>query len=154
MFIQANLLDSDRMVPPTWQKYIQDWEHSCVNNTGSLSLIFIVSATVLNLLLKPNKHYQKLLDLLIRPHTFYKTHTNRKGLKEASEALNTKVVAPKKVTSTRWLPHLIDGINSLFQNFRSYEAHLSSASHTNPKPRDTTRWLWTKVCWCLPLFSK
>jgi len=30
---------------------------------------------------------------------------------------------------------LIDGINS-----------LSSASHTNPKPRATTRCLWTKVC--------
>jgi len=82
---------------------------------------------------KPNKQYQKLLDLLIGLHKFYKTHKNSKGLKEASEALNTKVVALKKVTSTRWLPHLIDGINSLLKNFRSYEAHLSSASHTNPK---------------------
>jgi len=37
--------------------------------------------------------------------------------------------------SNNWLFHPIEGTHSLLMNFGNYEAHLSSASHPNPKAR-------------------
>ncbi|KAH3891350.1 hypothetical protein DPMN_015446 [Dreissena polymorpha] len=82
---------------------------------------------------KSENKYQKLMNLLIGLHKFYKIHKNRKGLKKASEALSINIVAPKKITTTRWLPYLNDGINSLAKNYKAYEAHLASCSHENAK---------------------
>ncbi|KAH3789999.1 hypothetical protein DPMN_168192 [Dreissena polymorpha] len=83
---------------------------------------------------KSDNKYQKLMNLLIGLHKFYKIHKNRSGLKEASEALSINMVAPKRITTTRWLPHPNDGIDCLIANsYKAYEAHLASCSHENAK---------------------
>ncbi|XP_053385072.1 zinc finger protein 862-like [Mercenaria mercenaria] len=83
---------------------------------------------------KGSKLYDKLMTLLVGLHYFYKKqYKNKKGLLSAMDASSVKGVLPPRVTGTRWLPHLTQGITSLLKTFKAYEMHLSTASHENPK---------------------
>ena len=105
--------------------------------------------------LKNNKLYEKLMTLLIGLHYFYmKYYKNKSGLQSTIKALNIKGCLPPKMTGTRWLPHLSRGIDSLLKLYPAYEAHLSSASHTNPKAEGLVKVMLDKNLTCFVLFLK
>jgi hypothetical protein len=93
-------------------------------------------------------NYEKLMTLLIGLYYFYtKSHNNKTRLLE-SIAAHKQCVLPKKVTGTRWLPHLSRGIDALFKTFRAFEGQLSSNSHDNAKAEGLCKILISKDLIC------
>ncbi|XP_052222721.1 zinc finger protein 862-like [Dreissena polymorpha] len=89
---------------------------------------------------KKVKVYDKLMTLLIGLHYFYKkSHKNKTGLLNAFKALAIKGILPPKVTGTRWLPHLNNGLECLERSYAGFDAHLATASHTNAKAEGLLR---------------
>lgn len=83
---------------------------------------------------KSAKLYEKLLTLMIGLHYFYKrSPKQKKGLLEAIKVVGIKGLLPPKVTGTRWLGHISNGIDSLCRTYTAYDVHLSTASHGNAK---------------------
>ena len=104
---------------------------------------------------KKHKIYEKLMNLLVGLHYFYKKqYKNKKGLLKMFEALEMKGVLPPKVTGTRWLPHLQRGIIALIRSFRGFEAHLCTISHTNPKAEGLVKIMLGNDIVCFSLFLK
>ena len=61
---------------------------------------------------------------------------------------------PPKATGTRWLPHLNLGLQSLFKSVHGHNAHLSTASHGNPKAEGLLRMMLNKELVAFMLFIK
>ena len=84
--------------------------------------------------------YDKLMTLLIGLHYFYrKQYKNKRGLLNTFKALSVKGGLPPKVTGTRWLPHLMNGMESLLRNYIAYDHHLGNTSHGNAKAEGLAR---------------
>ncbi|XP_052286975.1 zinc finger protein 862-like [Dreissena polymorpha] len=89
---------------------------------------------------KSSKLYDKLMTLLIGLHYFYKKqYKNKSGILRAIEAVGNQGRLPPRVTGTRWMPHLFNGINCLMLTFRAFEAHLSTLCHSDPKAEGLLR---------------
>lgn len=101
---------------------------------------------------KKVKLYDKLMTILIGLYYFYKkSYKNRQGLKMSIEAIG-KGIFPTKVTGTRWLPHLYRGICALLRTYNALEAHLSTASHDNPKAEGFLKLMIDKQLMAFVLF--
>lgn len=83
-----------------------------------------------------------------------KQHRHKRGLLDAIAALDIKGVLPTKVTGTRWLPHLSRGIHNLLRTYKAYDAHLSTASHGNPKAEGLYKILTSQDLCVLLSFSR
>lgn len=101
--------------------------------------------------LKKNKLYEKLMTLLVGLYYFYTNqYKNKKGLLKSIEIYGG--ILPTKVTGTRWMPHLSRGIQGLFRTFKTYESHLATASHGNPKAEGLAKILTSKSFICFATF--
>lgn len=117
----------------------------CFNHRLELAFLDVV---------KKVKLYDKLITLLVGLFYFYhRQYKNKKGLMDTCKLLNKKSCIPPKVTGTRWLPHLMNGIRSLLKGFKAYETHLSTMSHSNPKAEGLAKILLDKglIVFCLVL---
>ncbi|XP_060604894.1 uncharacterized protein LOC132757589 [Ruditapes philippinarum] len=104
---------------------------------------------------KKNKLYEKLMTLLIGVYYFYtKQYKNKKGLMSAFEVIKVKPHMPPKVTGTRWLPHMKQGIAVLLRNFNAYNTHMSDASHTNAKAEGLVKIMLDKHVLTFALFMQ
>lgn len=103
--------------------------------------------------LKKNKHYNKLMTLLIGLHYFYKKqYKNKQGLLNTMAVMKVNGLLPPKVTGTRWMAHLWRGIQALVRTFTAYNAHLSTISHQNAKAEGLVKIMLGKDLVCFLLF--
>ena len=79
----------------------------------------------------PSNHtYDRLQTLLLGIYYLYRNSPRLKnGYRQACDAMQLKMLMPKRAGGTRWLSHILAAINVLLKNYVALRTHLETASH-------------------------